>query len=149
MQRDEPDNKRPLSRPVQSPLSHLKPNFLKNIVLNHNIFMSSFRNETPGVETPVIEPVVEDAPQEQSTPPGADGSKFRVVLYDDDYHDVEEVAAQLQKATQYSAQKCWAIMLEAHNKGRAICYHGSREKCHGVARVLREIRLQCEVDCDD
>ena len=139
MQRDEPDNKRPISRPVQSQLPHFIPNFLK-----HN-----FRNETPFVETPVIEPIVEDAPQEQSTPPGAGGSKFRVVLYDDDYHDVEEVASQLQKATQYSAQKCWAIMLEAHNKGRAICYHGSREKCHDVARVLREIRLQCEVDCDD
>ena len=139
MQRDEPDNKRPISRPVQSQLPHFIPNLLK-----HN-----FRNETPFVETPVIEPIVEDAPQERSTPPGAGGSKFRVVLYDDDYHDVEEVASQLQKATQYSAQKCWAIMLEAHNKGRAICYHGSREKCHDVARVLREIRLQCEVDCDD
>ncbi len=126
--------------------------------MKNTVFENRFRSETPIVETPVIEPIVdepaaepmvEDAPQEQSTPPGAGGSKFRVILYDDDHHDVEEVASQLQKATQYSAQKCWAIMLEANNKGRAICFHGSREKCHGVARVLREIRLQCEVDCDD
>ena len=133
---------------MQSQLSHFSPSFLRTIVFKNN-----FHNETPLVETPVIEPIVDepivdDAPQKQNTPPDCAGSKFRVILYDDDYHDVEDVAAQLQKATQYSAQKCWAIMLEAHNKGRAICFHGSREKCHGVARVLREIRLQCEVDCD-
>jgi ATP-dependent Clp protease adapter protein ClpS len=81
-------------------------------------------------------------------PPGGTGEGYRVVLYDDDYHDMPEVAAQIHKATQYPPMQCWEIMLEAHHKGRAICYKGSREKCHRVTRVLREIRLQCEVDCD-
>lgn len=73
---------------------------------------------------------------------------YRVILYDDDHHGMEEVAAQIHRATDYPPLQCWAIMLEAHNKGRAVCYRGSREKCQNVTKVLREIRLQCEVDCD-
>ena len=87
----------------------------------------------------------ETAPAE---PGGGSGGGYRVILYDDDYHGMDEVAAQIHKATQYPPMRCWEIMLEVHNKGRAICYKGSRAKCHDVARVLREIRLQCEVDCD-
>jgi ATP-dependent Clp protease adapter protein ClpS len=96
-------------------------------------------------------PQVEDdqtVEEEISDGSGGNGKGFRVILYDDDYHDVEEVASQIHKATQYPPLQCWAIMLEAHHKGRAVCYRGAREKCHRVARVLREIRLQCEVDCD-
>ena len=116
------------------------------------------RNETPTVETPTIDepivaepieaPLADEAPVEETTPPGSSGSGFRVILYDDDYHAQDEVAEQIYKATKYPPRKCWAIMMEAHAKGRAICFHGAREKCQKVARVLREIRLQCEVDCD-
>ena len=73
---------------------------------------------------------------------------FRVVLYNDDDHSEDEVALQIQKATGCDLEKAVAIMLEAHTKGRAICFHGERKECHRVARVLREIRLQVEVDCD-
>jgi ATP-dependent Clp protease adapter protein ClpS len=104
--------------------------------------------DAPVVDVPLVdEPVVGDAPQQQSTPPAAGGC--RVILYNDDYHGQGEVAEQLHKATEYSLLRCWMIMLEAHTTGRAVCYHGTREKCHRVARILREIRLQCEVDCDE
>jgi ATP-dependent Clp protease adapter protein ClpS len=100
-------------------------------------------------ETETVEEVEEIVGEEVAqTPPGEGGSGYRVILYDDDYHGMDEVAAQIHKATQYPPMKCWEIMLEAHRKGRTICYKGSREKCHRVTRVLREIRLQCEVDCD-
>jgi ATP-dependent Clp protease adapter protein ClpS len=94
---------------------------------------------------------VEETAGEQiaPAPPGEGaGEGYRVILYDDDHHEMAEVAAQIHKATQYPPMQCWEIMLEAHRKGRALCYKGSREKCHQVTRVLREIRLQCEVDCD-
>jgi ATP-dependent Clp protease adapter protein ClpS len=101
---------------------------------------------------PVIAPegAVEETTDEQTTTasPSDTGEGYRVILYDDDYHEMTEVAAQIHKATQYSPARCWDIMLLAHQKGRAICYQGSRAKCHQVTRVLREIRLQCEVDCD-
>lgn len=73
---------------------------------------------------------------------------FRVVLYNDDDHSFDEVVLQIQKATGCDLEKAIDIMWEAHSKGRAICFHGERKECHRVARVLREIRLQAEVDCD-
>jgi ATP-dependent Clp protease adapter protein ClpS len=79
---------------------------------------------------------------------GDDDSKYRVILYNDDYHGQDEVTAQIHKATGYTWEKCYAIMVEAHARGRAICYRGERARCHQVTKVLREIHLQCEVDCD-
>lgn len=73
---------------------------------------------------------------------------FRVILYNDEIHSVDEVVLQIQKATGCDLEKAIEIMLEAHTRGRAICFRGGREECHRVARVLREIRLQVEVDCD-
>ncbi len=73
---------------------------------------------------------------------------YRVLLYNDDHTPVDAVVKQIIKATQYSRLKATRITLEAHRKGRAICYRGARGKCQQVALVLREIRLQCEVDCD-
>ncbi|MBC7529786.1 MAG: ATP-dependent Clp protease adaptor ClpS [Chthonomonadaceae bacterium] len=71
---------------------------------------------------------------------------YVVILYNDDYHDVDEVALQIQKATGYNKLKAVEIMLEAHLRGRAICYTGSEAECEKVAGVLRQIRLQVETD---
>jgi ATP-dependent Clp protease adapter protein ClpS len=76
------------------------------------------------------------------------GEGFRVILYNDDFHSVDEVVLQLQKATGCDELQATLIMLEAHTKGRAICYKGRRDDCQKVCRILREIKLQCEVDCD-
>ena len=76
------------------------------------------------------------------------GDGYRVVLYNDDHTPIDAVIKQLIKATQCSNLKAAKITLEAHRKGRAVCFKGAREKCQKVALVLREIRLQCEVDCD-
>ncbi len=76
------------------------------------------------------------------------GDGYRVLLYNDDHTPVDAVVKQVIKATKCSMLKATKITLEAHNKGRAICFRGAREKCQQVALVLREIRLQCEVDCD-
>lgn len=104
--------------------------------------------ETPTIDQPAVEENDTVAPAEQDTTPGSSGEAYRVILYNDDFHGQDEVVEQLYKATKYPIVKCWAIMMEADRKGRAICYHGSRERCHQVTKVLREIRLQCEVDCD-
>ncbi len=76
------------------------------------------------------------------------GDGYRVILYNDDYTPVDAVVRQVIKATKCSLLKANKITLEAHYKGRAVCFRGAREKCQQVALVLREIRLQCEVDCD-
>ncbi len=71
---------------------------------------------------------------------------YIVILYNDDHHDMEEVACQLQKATGYPIERCIRVMLEAHERGRAIAYTASGEECERVARILRQIRLQVETD---
>ena len=76
------------------------------------------------------------------------GSDCRVILYNDDFHSVEEVVNQVKKATACTTEQAEAVTIEAHFKGRAICYRGDRDECQRVCRVLREIRLQCEVDAE-
>jgi len=96
----------------------------------------------------IAEQGVEEVGALETTSGGTGDSDYRVILYNDDYHSQDQVTGQLHKATGYTWQKCYAIMMEAHANGRAICYRGDRAKCHQVTRVLREIHLQCEVDCD-
>ena len=73
---------------------------------------------------------------------------YRVILYNDDWHAMDEVVFQIQKATGCSLEKAEMHTIEAHVTGRTIVFRGERERCRQVASVLREIRLQCEVDCD-
>jgi ATP-dependent Clp protease adapter protein ClpS len=77
------------------------------------------------------------------------GDGFRAILYNDNWHGMDEVVLQIQKATGCDLPQAAAVMIEAHCRGRAVCFKGSRERCHKVCRVLREIRLQCEVDADE
>lgn len=73
----------------------------------------------------------------------------RVIVYNDDWHSFDEVIFQLIKATacdEASAEMhAWTI----HTQGRSQVFQGAREDCERVAGVLREIRLQVEVDWDD
>ncbi len=79
---------------------------------------------------------------------GKTSGEYRVILYDDDHTPVDAVIEQLIKATKCSLLKATKITREVEAKGRGICFRGARDKCRQVALVLREIRLQCEVDCD-
>lgn len=125
----------PIQSPIQTPMRSAD-----------TVALPDVDTETQTEVAQAIEEIVEEKTDDGSG--GNAGEGYRVILYNCDCHSAEEVAIQLHKATQYPPMQCWAIMLEADKKGRAICYRGSREKCHRVTRVLREIRLQCEVDCD-
>jgi len=52
----------------------------------------------------------------------------------------------VQKAAGVSAHEAFEITMEAHSKGRAVCYSGDIEECQKVAAILREIRLTVEID---
>lgn len=71
---------------------------------------------------------------------------YIVILYNDDYHQMDEVVAQLQKATGYEIARCVRIMLEAHTRSRAVAYSGCQDDCERCAAILRQIRLQVETD---
>ena len=73
----------------------------------------------------------------------------RSILYNDDWHTFDDVIAQLMKATGCSAEHGEAHAWTIHTVGKAVVFEGKREACEKVAQVLREIRLQVEVDWDD
>ncbi len=113
---------------------------------------SRFRRFQKGSKMPAESEVAEPRVDERVLPgydedeDVADSGPYVVILYNDDHHDMSEVSAQLQKATGYDIERCYAIMLEAHTRGRAIAYTGSEEDCERAAKILRQIRLQVETD---
>ena len=71
---------------------------------------------------------------------------YIVILYNDDFHGMDEVVMQLQKATGYDIERCVRIMFEAHASSRAVAFSGSEDECERCAGILRQIRLQVETD---
>lgn len=104
------------------------------------------------VATNTVATPIELAPNEQALPHQNESEDtnhnrpYVVILYNDDYHGMDEVVEQLQKATGYDIERCIAIMVEAHMSSRAIAFAGSEEECERCARILRQIRLQVETD---
>lgn len=74
------------------------------------------------------------------------GSPYNVVLFNDDNHSMDEVVAQIMKATACNAGQAATIMLEAHNTGRAIAFSGSLERCELVESILTEIKLGTKIE---
>lgn len=89
--------------------------------------------EVPDIQTEQEEKTKQDLP-------------WNVILYNDDFHSFEEVVLQVQKATGVSQERAFAVTMEAHTKGRAVCYTGPLERCEHVAAVLRQIKLTAEID---
>lgn len=71
---------------------------------------------------------------------------WNVILYNDDSHGFDEVILQVQRATGVSLERAAEITLEAHLKGRAVCFTGSLERCEHVLDILRQIDLTAEID---
>lgn len=74
------------------------------------------------------------------------GEGYRVLLYKDEFHTMEEVAVQLMKALQCSRSPAEAIMRRAHENGHAVVTITDRHEAERIAGVLREIQLIVRVD---
>jgi len=68
-----------------------------------------------------------------------------VILFNDEEHTFDEVIEQLMKALGCNYYKAEIITIEVHNKGKAIVYSGSIEKCFIVSSILEEIQLKTEI----
>ncbi len=87
--------------------------------------------------TVLDEPVVTEQGGEETV----HASPWNVILYNDDHHTINEVILQIQKATGASPQTAFEITMEAHTKGKAVCFSGVLDECERVATILREIKL--------
>jgi ATP-dependent Clp protease adapter protein ClpS len=73
----------------------------------------------------------------------------RVILYNDDWHSFDDVIVQLVKAGACGPAEAEIHAWTVHTQGRSLVFHGPRKDCERVVAVLREIRLQVELDWDD
>jgi ATP-dependent Clp protease adapter protein ClpS len=74
------------------------------------------------------------------------GKPYNVILFNDDHHDMMEVVTQIVKATGCNSIQATAVMMEAHNKGRAIAYSGGLERCEHIESILNEIHLGTKIE---
>jgi len=74
------------------------------------------------------------------------GKPHNVILFNDNTHDMIEVAYQITIAINCNPERAMNIMLEAHSKGRAIVFSGTKERCELVAGILEEIRLSVKIE---
>jgi ATP-dependent Clp protease adapter protein ClpS len=92
---------------------------------------------------PVNLPEAETEQEARTAPPAW------VILYNDDWHTFDEVIQQLIRATGCSEAQGEAHAWTVHTAGKARVFDGPKPDCERVAQILREIRLQVEVDWND
>jgi ATP-dependent Clp protease adapter protein ClpS len=71
---------------------------------------------------------------------------WQVVLFNDEVHSFDEVILQIQKATGYALERAVELTIRVHEKGKALIYVGSKEKCERVSAILQKIRLIVQVE---
>ena len=67
---------------------------------------------------------------------------YAVILHNDDLNGMEFVAGVLRKVFGYGVQECVRLMLEAHEKGRAVVWVGAME----VAELKADQVRSCGAD---
>lgn len=71
---------------------------------------------------------------------------FTLILFNDSYHEFDEVVLQVIKATGYAYNKAEAITMEAHTKGRAAVISGTLNICLNAQAILEEINLRTSIE---
>ena len=70
----------------------------------------------------------------------------KVILYNDEFNSFDHVEECLRKICFKSKSEAKKIALEAHNKGKSVCYKGSLEECETVASLMAENNLTVSVE---
>lgn len=97
------------------------------------------------IETqPAYAPAPHESPQEEVEHYPGEG--YRVTLFNDDFHSVDEVVGQLIKALACPLDIAVEIMLQAHTSGSAVVVIADQSKADRIARILREILLVVSVE---
>jgi ATP-dependent Clp protease adaptor protein ClpS len=68
-----------------------------------------------------VEPIEEIETHTRRLPP------YHVILENDDHHSMEFVIEVLQKALGYNIEKCYQLMMHAHENGEAVVWTGTKE----------------------
>jgi len=74
------------------------------------------------------------------------GNPWQVMLFNDEVHSFDEVILQIQKATGYALERAVELTIRVHQKGRALVYVGTKEKCEKVSAILQQIQLTVQIE---
>lgn len=74
------------------------------------------------------------------------GEGYRVMLFNDDKHELQDVVFQVAKALRCKLEQAVTITLAAHHKGKAVVTITTETNAQRIAEVLREIDLTVDVD---
>lgn len=96
--------------------------------------------QTLALDAPAYDEVLEE--QIEHFP----GEGYRVTLFNDDHHSVDEVVAQLIKALACPLDVAVDIMMRAHTRGSAVVIIAEQTTADRVAGTLRQIDLRVAVE---
>lgn len=71
---------------------------------------------------------------------------WQVVILDDPVNLMEYVTRVLMKVFSYNRPQAEKMMMEVHEKGRSIVWHGSREKAEMYAQQLQRAQLKAFIE---
>jgi ATP-dependent Clp protease adapter protein ClpS len=75
---------------------------------------------------------------------GSEG--FTLILFNDSYHDFDQVINQVIKATGYGYDRAESITMQAHNNGKAAVISGELNSCLNAQSILEEISLRTSIE---
>jgi ATP-dependent Clp protease adaptor protein ClpS len=90
------------------------------------------------------ETIVTTKPKEKEDTATRQMPPFHVILENDEHHSFEFVVDVLRKALGFNEQRAFLVTQEAHTKGRAVVWTGSKEVAELKVEQIRsfhEIRL--------
>jgi ATP-dependent Clp protease adapter protein ClpS len=77
---------------------------------------------------------------------GADDQEVKLVLWNDHVNDMVSVVVALYEICKLSNEDCVRVMLEAHEKGKAVVKTGSREELSVMKQGLNDRNLEATIE---
>lgn len=73
------------------------------------------------------------------------GKPYKVILLNDDQHNIDDVSYQIMKALRCPIKTALSFIKEIQTKGEAIIFIGNREHCELIEEILLQINLNTKV----
>jgi ATP-dependent Clp protease adapter protein ClpS len=74
------------------------------------------------------------------------GKPYKVILFNDEIHSIDEVASQIIKAIHCSGEEAMTKTMEVHETGSSVIIVAGLERCEHVESILSEIRLGTKIE---
>jgi ATP-dependent Clp protease adaptor protein ClpS len=72
-------------------------------------------------------------------------SRYRVIIFNNDFNGVDEVVSILMHATKCDVEEAMIETWEAHHYGKANVHFASREICSDMAEIISSIGVATDV----